>query len=118
MKTVKVLVGTIVAGSSGQVNDDQRAVEFEGEFLASHIQYGMGRHGGITDSRGVTETLYRTEAGQLVVLVRDWSHWQGEPDCAELREIAEADLAPNGEFERLGREAGMSRPLTLAEALS
>jgi len=114
---ITVLVGSVVAGSSGQVNDDTKEVEFEGEELASRTEYGLGRGGGITDSRGVTETLYKTSDGRLVVHVKDWSHWQGEPNTYTLHEVTEADLSATGGWAALGAEAGMGRPLTLDEAI-
>ena len=118
MAKVTVSIGSVVAGSGGQTNDYTRRVEFVGEELASRTEYGLGRGGGITDSRGVTETLYKTEDGRLVVHVEDWSHWQGEPNVYSLVEVTEADLGANGRFEALGVEAGYGRPLTLDEALT
>ena len=116
MKKVKILVGSVVAGSSGQVNDDRQEVEFEGEFIASLIQYNTTANGAITDSRGVTQTLYQTPT-ILVVHVDSWSRWQGEPDVLHLEKITSEDLMPGGRFAALGQEANMSRPLTLEEAL-
>jgi len=92
-------------------------VEFVGEKLAERTEYGEGRNDGITDTRGVTETLYRTEDDRLVVHVEDWSNWQGEPTITTLEEVTEADLQVNGRFEALGAEASFGRPLTLDEAL-
>lgn len=118
MDKITVQVGSVVAGSSGQVNDNRRDVVFTGEELGSRTEYGLSDKGGITDTRGVTETLYRTDDGRLIVHVKDWSHWQGEPSTYSLVEISEADLQPGGRFEDLGAEAGFGRPLTLDEALS
>ncbi len=117
MKKITVQVGSIVVGNSGQTNDTRRDVQFVGEELASHTEYGT-HHGNITDTRGVTEKLYRTADGRLLVHSRDWSQWRGEPNVYTLREITEADLQPNGRYEALGREAGYGRPLTIDEALS
>jgi len=117
MDKVTILVGSTVVGSSGQTNDNTKEVEFEAEELASRTEYGSGRDGGITDSRGVTETLYKTNDGRLVVHVKDWSHWQGEPDTYTLHEATEADLSATGRWSALGAEAGMGRPLTLDEAI-
>jgi hypothetical protein len=118
MDTIKVFVGSVVAGNSGQVNDARHPVTFEGEELARRTEYGEGRGGvGITDTRGVTETLYKTGDGRLIVHVEDWSRWQGEPTTESLHQATSADLGPNGCFEALGREAGFGRPLTLDEAL-
>jgi hypothetical protein len=118
METVRVEVGTVVSGNSGQTNDNRREVEFEGEELAQRTEYGEGRGGGITDTRGVCQTLYKTAEGRLVVHVKDWSHWQGEPTTLTLHEVSEADLQPGGRFEDLGAQAGFGRPLTLDEGLS
>lgn len=115
---ITVLVGSVVAGSSGQTNDNTRGVEFEAEELASRTEYGLGRDGvGITDTRGVTETLYKAADGRLVVHVKDWSHWQSEPNTYTLHEATEADLSATGRWAALGAEAGMGRPLTLDEAI-
>jgi YD repeat-containing protein len=111
METIEVCVGSIVAGGSNQV------VEFVGEQLAQRTEYGAGRIGGITDTRGVTETLYRTDDGRLIVHVDKWSRWRGEPNTETLHVVTEEDLQPGGRFEFLGVEAGMGRPLTLDEAL-
>lgn len=116
MDTITLYVGSIVSGSSGQTNDNRREVQFTGEELASRTEYGAGRQGGITDTRGVTETLYRADDGRLIVHVKDWSRWQGEPNYYSLHELTEADLQPGGRFELLGAEAGFGRPLTLDEA--
>jgi len=119
METITVYVGSVVAGSSGQVNDTRREVQFEGEELAHYTEYGAGREGvGITDTRGVTETLYKTADGRLVVHVDDWSRWQGEPSTESLHQATEADLGPGGRFEALGAKSGFGRALTIDEALS
>lgn len=116
--TIEVYVGSVISGSSGITQDSTRVVQFEGERLATRTDYGVGRGGGITDTRGVTETLYRTDDDRLVVHVRDWSHWQGEPTTYSLHEVSEEDLGANGRFQALGAEAGFGRPLTLDEALA
>jgi len=114
---IRVFVGSIVCGSGGQTNDTRRPVTFEGEKLAELTTYGLGA-GGITDTRGVTETLYRASDGRLIVHVDDWSRWQGEPSVETLHQVTEDDLNVGGKFEELGREAGLGRDLTLDEALS
>lgn len=117
METITLHVGSIVTGSSGQTNDNRREVTFTGEKLASLTEYGAGRDGGITDTRGTTETLYRAEDGRLIVHVESWSRWQNEPNSYSLHEVTEADLQPGGQFAGLGRESGYGRPLTLDEVL-
>lgn len=117
MEKITVQVGSVVKGNSGQTNDNRRQVEFEGEELASRIEYATGERGGITDTRGVTETLYKTADGRLIVHVQAWSRWQGEPNVYTLHEVAENDLRHGGQFEDLGAEAGYGRPLTLDEGL-
>ena len=119
MESITVQIGSIVAGSSGQTNDTRRPVEFVGEQLGSVTQYGYNeRTGGITDTRGVTETLYKAEDGRLIVHVADWSRWQREPSVEQLHQVKEVDLQVGGNFEALGAEAGYGRPLTLDESLS
>jgi len=118
MDTVKVYIGTEQRLRDGRVNDLTRPVEFVGEERASLSTFGAGRDGNPTDTRGVTETLYETDDGRLVVYTEDWSHWAGEPNTYTLQEVTEEDLCANGRFEDLGREAGFVGPLTLDEALA
>ena len=115
---IKVWIGSEVHGQSGQYQSDKRPVTFEGEKLAELTTYGNGRNGGITDTRGATQTLYQAADGRLIVHVDAWSKWQGEPSTERLHQVTEDDLGPNGRFESLGREAGYGRDLSLDEALS
>lgn len=118
MEKITVYTGEVVALSNGATQDLRRPVRFVGEGLAELTTYGYSdRTGYPTDTRGVTETLYRTEDGRLVVYVQEWSRWQGEPNYYRLVEVTEADLQVGGRFEDLGREAGFGRALTLEEAL-
>lgn len=113
METIKVFVGSTKTLSGGQFVDNTRPVEFVGEELgAFHTLTGDN------DTRGVKETLFRAEDGRLIVHVREWTKWQGEPDIHSLHEVTEKDLQPNGRFEFLGAACGFGRPLTLDEALS
>lgn len=116
METIKILIGSVLYGNA-MYQDNTRPVEFVGEKLAERTEYDSGRHGGLTDTSGTTETLYRTEDNRLIVHVEDWSRWQGEPTIYRLHEVTEADLELNGQYETLGREAGFGRNLTLDEAL-
>lgn len=118
METVRVLVGTVVTGNSGQTNDNRVPVEFEAELLGRRTEYGLGRGGGITDTRGTTERLYRSADGRLVVHIDDWSRWVGEPSTETLFVVSESELQPGGRFEALGRVAGFGRALALDEAVS
>lgn len=118
MKNTTVLIGTIQTTSSGHTQDRTREVEFEAEELGKLTDLGTGRDGGLTDTRGTTETLYKAGDDRLVVHIKDWSHWQGEPIIYSLHEVTEGDLAGSGKFARLGHEAGYGQPLTLDEALA
>ncbi|GIV77447.1 MAG: hypothetical protein KatS3mg050_1841 [Litorilinea sp.] len=111
MEEITLHVGTVTA-PRGFVQDHRRPVVFQGEELA-RLSWWTGND----DSRGMKQTLYRTKDGRLVVYVEDWSRWAGEASHYYLRQVEEADLDVGGEFEDLGREAGMARPLTLDEAL-
>jgi hypothetical protein len=130
MATVTVQVGSIRMLNSGEVQDVRRDVEFEGEKLAKWTEYSTGDH---SNTRGVTETLYEATDGRLVVHVKDWSQWRGEPTTLSLHLVTPADLGPGGKYEFLGEEAGfgpggkheslgagagLGQPLTLDEALS
>jgi hypothetical protein len=118
MDTIKLRIGTVVGMSGGQTQDTTREVAFEGEKLGSHREFGISdQTGGLTDTRGTTETLYKTADGRLVVYVEEWSHWQNEPNYYTLREVTQADLDATGEFTALGAACGLGRSLTLDEAL-
>jgi len=117
MKTIKILVGSIVTKNAMKA-DGTRAVEFEGEEVAELLQLGIGRDGAPTDTRGTTSVLYRTDDGRLIAHIEDWSRWGGEPTTFTLHEVTEADLQVGGKFENLGRWAGYGRPLTLDEGLA
>lgn len=112
METVKVYVGTAT-----ELTDRTRPVEFEGEELAEHAEFGDHK-GRPSDTRGVIETLYRAVDGRLVVHVKDWSNWVGEANVYTLQEVTEDDLGPNGRFWAVGSEAGFGRPLNLDEVLA
>ena len=118
MAEIKLTVGIIAVAYNGAHIDTRQEVQFEGEKLGEYREAGTGRDGGITDTRGTVETLYRAAGGRLVVHVWDWSHWQGEPDVETLHEVTEADLQPGGDWELLGAECGFEGSLTIDEALA
>ena len=117
MESIRIYIGTVQSTNGGRVQDTRRAVEFVGEELASYRELGYGRDGQLTDTRGVTETLYKTDDGRLIVHIEDWSRWQGEPTTESLHEVEESDLQAGGRFEQLGFEAGYQDALTLDQAL-
>jgi hypothetical protein len=117
MEKQQVWIGTVVATSGGITQDATRQVEFVADKLGARTEYDYDGER-LTDTRGVTETLYRTEDDRLVVHVKDWSHWAGEPTTYSLHEVVAEDLQPGGDFEALGAECGFGRPLTLDEVLS
>ena len=112
MDVIKLWIGSVKDVSGGHVVDSRRPVEFEAETVGSFRTLT-----GDSDTRGVKQTLYRAVDGRLVVHVENWSRWQGEPTTTSLRQVNQADLDVNGEFEELGRECGFGRSLTLDEAL-
>ncbi len=117
MEPITVTVGEVVGLDGGLVEDDRREVAFVGEKIGVWLRYGEHK-GRPTDTRGVTQTLYRAEDGRLVVHLSKWSRWQGEPTTETLTAVTEADLSVGGSYEALGRECGFGRPLTLDEALT
>jgi len=119
MDTITVLVGTLESLNGGRTQDGRREVTFEGERLGSITTYGYDtKRGNLTDTRGTDETLYRSADGRLVVHVKEWSRWQGEPTIEHLHAVTEKDLQPGGRFDALGNECGYGRPMTLDEALA
>lgn len=118
MDTINVYVGTVVSMSNGAQQDTRREVVFRGECLGAYREYGYDeRRDALTDTRGTIETLYRTDAGELVAHVEEWSHWQGEPNTETLYRVSERDLEPGGRFYDLACACGLGRSLTLEEAL-
>jgi len=116
---IRVMVGTIETAHNGFSQDDRRVVEFSGQELGSLTSYDYDSDKGcLTDTRGVTETLYQVERGRLIVHTDDWSRWQGEPSTERLHEIQDSDLQTGGGYERLGAECGFGTPLTLDQALT
>lgn len=111
MDKITVQIGSLTHFNNGTV-DRRRPVQFEGEQLARRSIPHDNR-----GNRGRVETLYRTADGRFIAHVRRWSQWQGESDDYTIREVSETDLDVNGKFEHLGREAGLTRPLTLDEGI-
>jgi hypothetical protein len=114
MSKIVVLVGSVTVGNNATL-DTTRKVEFDGEEIATYREAGT-HEGQVTDTRGVVETLYKTDDGRLIVHANDWSHWQREPTIYSLHEVTEETLRERFPF--LADEAGMGRPLTLDEALT
>lgn len=117
VEEITVNVGELVTSNSGITNDTRQAVQFTGEDLGTYREYGIDRHGKITDTRGTAQTLYRVADGGLVVHVHEWSRWMGEPDTESLHAVTEKSLQPTGTYARLGAACGFGRPLTLEEAI-
>lgn len=116
MARITVQIGTEY-NINGKLQSDLRPVEFDAEQLAEHSYFVALEGEPPSDSRGVVETLYRVPDGRLVVYVERWSRWRDEPNTFALRQVAKEDFEVGGEFEALGRKAGLGRPLTLDEAL-
>ena len=120
MAEITVYVGSLVVLSNGAQQDTRKKVVFEGEELGTYREYSADPRNPerLSDTRGMTQTLYRAADGRLVVHTEEWSRWQGEPNTEWLTEVTEADLQPGGDFEDLGAACGLGRPLTLDEVLS
>jgi len=119
MEEITVYVGQVVVISNGAQQDTRRPVKFVGEKLGEHREYKPDKRDPekLSDTRGITQTLYKAEDGRLIAFVEEWSRWQGEPNEYWLKALDTRDLGPGGDFEALGRACGMGRPLTLDEAL-
>ena len=119
MEEITVYVGQVVVISNGAQQDTRRPVKFVGEKLGEHREYKPDKRDPekLSDTRGITQTLYKAEDGRLIAFVEEWSRWQGEPNEYWLKALDPRDLGPGGDFEALGRACGFGRPLTLDEAL-
>ncbi len=107
MEKVTLQIGS-VTHHNNKVNDTHRPVSFFGEELVHDSEVYDGR---------LARTLYKIEDGRYVVYTELWSHWQGETTTSNLQEVSLDDLDVGGNFELLGRLAGLARNLTLDEAL-
>lgn len=116
MDTIRVKLGRVESGKSGQTFAFLREVVFQGEELARLDIPELADAGGLSDTRGEHQVLYRAADGRLVVHTEEWSRWQGEPSVYRLAEVTEADLR-TGDYWLIGQEADFTRPLTLDEAL-
>ena len=118
VEKIRLQIGTVERGNAF-TQDNTRPVEFVGELVYSRRELGYDdRTGRLSDTRGVTESLYKAEDGRLLVYTEDWSRWQGEPSTYSVHQVTVEDLQPGGQYEGLGHEAGYGRPLTLDEALA
>lgn len=99
MAMQKLLVGSVRL-VAGRRRDLTRIVEFEGEEVATHTM-----HRDAEGMRGVTETLYRTADGRLMVYVENWSKRDEEGIVYSLLEVTGVDLQKGGRFEKLGEGA-------------
>lgn len=111
MEKIKVQVGSYYY-SIGESYENLRDVEFIGEKLASASLYS-DEHG----SRGTKYTLYKDEKGRYLVHEHNWSQWKDEPSHLYLFDVPLEDLDIDGEYEFLGRKAGLQRALSLDEYL-
>lgn len=112
MKTHTLRIGTVCTHRDGRVTQHLLPVEFVAERLATITEYYSG-----DDTRGTTTTLYRTDDGRLVLYIETWSKWIGETNSYDLEQIQLDDLQPGGTYQHLGHEAGLSRAMTLDDAL-
>jgi hypothetical protein len=108
METVTIYVGSVLVGSAGGVNDTRQKVQFEGEQLGERLASSIGRSVcGKSDTRGTSETLYRTADGRLLVHIYEWSQHPGDLSVESLHEVSAADLQPGGQYELLGADCGL-----------
>lgn len=117
MDEITVTVG-MYQTSNGIVLDERRKVKFRGEKLAEKEYPERSLDGRLSNNRGVTRTLYRTDGGAYIVHVHAWSKWAGEPDTWRLYRITEEKLLPGGEYDDLGLAAGLWEFMPLDKALS
>jgi hypothetical protein len=99
MAMQKLLVGSVRL-VAGRRRDLTRVVELEGEKVATHTMYRDA-----DETRGVTETLYRTVDGRLFVYVENWSKHEEEGTIYSMLEVTGEDLRKGGRFETLGEGA-------------
>jgi hypothetical protein len=117
-KTQKVWIGTTTNMPDGSVQDERRAVHFEAEEVAAHKIKEVDDEGVLDPTRGSSYTLYRTPDSRLIVFQVEWSEKARETSFFRLHAVTLDDLEPTGAFPGLGAAAGLSRRLTLDEALA
>jgi hypothetical protein len=95
METLTLLVGNSKITETGFEEGEIRPVTFVGEELATSTF-----HTGPDGTGTVTETLYRTETGRLVVQIEDLSK-PGEKHYS-LHPVTPEDMERGGKFAALG----------------
>ena len=110
METITVYIGSVLTGVVGGGTDTRQKVQFEGEQLGECLSSGINRTVcGKSETRGTSQTLYRTADGRLLVHVYEWSQQPGDPSVETLHEVSAADLQPSGRYALLGADCGFAR---------
>jgi hypothetical protein len=99
MPTQRLQVGS-VRTIGGRKNDLTRIVQFEGQEVATRTAYIDEER-----TRRVTETLYHTTDGRLIVHVETWSQEEEKGTIYSVLEISGTELQKGGRFEELGHGA-------------
>jgi len=106
MATVRVRVGSYIHGAGGVTEDMRQFVAFEAEELGSYTA---------SHPSGMTQILYQIPDGSYVVWEEELGRCDGDYTC--LIKVEQGDFEPRGYFSRLAQQCGLTRPLTLEEAL-
>jgi hypothetical protein len=97
--------GTVYNRNPG-IDDETVDVEFTGEKLGSRST---------GDTRGTTKTLYKTEDGDFILHVKNWSNWQGENTKHDI--LRETKEGLRKDHPKLAQEVGVIDALSLDEVL-
>jgi len=113
LENIEVKVGT-----HGATGDYRRVYRFRGRQVAFTRNYDAARS---RDDRGTDKRLYQVGEDKYVVLVEDWSRWQGESDFALFHSEDPESQGPTvisgrevaDKFPDLANEAGLECPIEL-----
>ncbi len=113
LETQEVKIGSLSA-----TGDYRRIYRFQGESVAFTKNYDGARS---RDDRGTDKTLYRVGEDRYIVLIEEWSRWQGESNFSHFYSHDPEDDRPTvlsgrevyETFPDLANEAGLCFPIEL-----
>ena len=71
----------VKVGTTNATGDYRRTYRFSGRQAAFTRNYDAARS---KDDRGTDKTLYQINVDKYIVLIKEWSRWQGESDFSQF----------------------------------
>lgn len=111
-------------GTCGPTADYRRIYRFTGRQIAFIRNYDGARS---KDDRGTDKTLYQINQDKYLVLIEEWSRWEGESNyyrfyCEDLELEPNAPTVISGQkvaerFPDLANDAGLEFPIDLDDVM-